>query len=222
MKRTQVDLFRSESKMYFERNYGTADLRALPLHPHLEDLLSKVSLDLEGGSVLEIGCAAANNLHRLVDRFGMSRAVGTEPSPDVVDALAAAYPEMEFVVSDSRTLPFATGEFDLVIVRGVLSWIDREYLLQALGEVIRVAGGHLIVSDFSPTRPYSTTYHHQPDYRTFKQSYLPVMVASGLVSVVTVLVHDDSDQWSRFETGLYRKRPIDDAFPLRSEEQVRR
>ena len=217
-----TDLFKSESWEYFRRNYAGRDLRALPLHPYVAALLAASPIDITGGSVLEIGCSAGNNLHHLRRDLQLARAVGTEPSDAVVEELGRAHPDLEFVVSDSKVLPFATGEFDLVLIRSVLHWVDRDFVLQALGEAIRVARTYLIVSDFSPSRPYSSEYHHQPGYRTFKQSYAPVLEATGLVRRVAMLTHAEDDEWNRCETGLYRKLTIDEAFPLRTEDDVRR
>jgi SAM-dependent methyltransferase len=217
----QREFWRGESWRYFERNYGGRDLRALPPHPHLAALLERVPLALEAPALLDLGCGPANNLHHLAARFGARRAVGVEASPATVAALARAFPAYAFVASDGVALPFPSATFDLVLLRGVLCWIDRDYVLQTLGEALRVAARWLVVSDFAPLARYSTVYHHDGRYRTYKQSYQPLLEATGLVRAVAGFYADDGDEWSCVQTVLYRKLALDDAFPVRGEGDVR-
>lgn len=217
--RDQRQFFTTESLEYFRRNYEGRDLRDLPLVPILDDFLSGVDLDLAGGSILDIGCGAGNNLNRLCRRYGVDRGVGTEPSAATVEILTVSFPELEFYESSSNTLPFATEEFDLVLLRSVLHWVDRNYLLQTVGEAIRVASRYLIVSDFAPSDQYSTVYRHRPEYRTFKVAYRPLVEAAGFMRAAHTLHHWSGDPWNEIETVLYERQALDDAFPLRTPEE---
>jgi len=214
----QRKFFTTESLEYFRRNYEGRDLRGVPLVPILEDFLSVAELDLEAGSILDIGCGAANNLHHLHERYGANRGVGTEPSPAMVEILSASFPELEFHESTSNALPFATNEFDLVILRSVLHWIDRNYLLQTIGEAIRVSTRYLLISDYAPPEAYSAVYNHHPEYRTFKMTYRPLVEASGFMQVAHVMRHAEGDTWNEVETILYERSPLDEAFPVRSQD----
>ncbi len=212
----QRQFFRTESLEYLRRNFEGKDLRRLPLVPILEDFLAHTPpMDLENGSILDLGCGPGNNLFQLFTRYGAQRGVGTEPSPEAVSILTEAYPELEFYESTTDTLPFSTGEFDLILLRSVLHWVDRNYLLQTIGEAIRVTARYLIISDFSPSLPYSTEYRHQPEYRTFKVDYGPLVEASGIMEPIHRLRHDDGDEWNAIDTVLFEKKPLDTAFPLR-------
>ena len=215
LREEQVEFWRQESYNYFQRNYQGKNLRDLPLSSHLEPVLTYYPLSLEEGSILEIGCGAANNLFNIHCKFKARRSVGTEVSPDVVDILKKAYPEMEFHTSDTRLLPFTSGEFDLVVLRSVLQWIDRNYFLQALGEALRVSSKYLIISDFSPNIPYGVSYHHKPDFTTFKINCAPLLEASGLVRCLASWFFNDGDEWRAVRTSLFRKLSLEEAFPLR-------
>ncbi len=126
----QRQFFRTESLEYLRRNFEGKDLRRLPLVPILEDFLAHTPpMDLENGSILDLGCGPGNNLFQLFTRYGAQRGVGTEPSPEAVSILTEAYPELEFYESTTDTLPFSTGEFDLILLRSVLHWVDRNYLV---------------------------------------------------------------------------------------------
>ncbi len=213
----QPDFFVTESYEYFRRNYGSTDLGSLPMIHFLEDLLAATSIDVDGGAILELGCGAANNLNHLVRRLGAGRGVGTEPSPDTIAILTHAYPELEFVETFAHRLPFASGEFDLVLFRSVLLWVHPDYLLQSIGEALRVSSRYLIINDFTPEgESYSAKYRDHPRFRTYKRSYMPILEASGFVETRRVLIHDADSGWTRTETVLYEKVLLDDAFPLRS------
>ena len=123
-------------------------------------------LSIQNGSILDIGCGPANNLFHFKRALGARRGVGIEPSSLVTETLSQAFPELEFYDSDSRALPFKSGEFDVVLLCGVLAWVDRDYFLQTLGEAIRVTSKYFILNDFAPYHPYSAVYHYEPQYRT--------------------------------------------------------
>jgi SAM-dependent methyltransferase len=120
MQESQVEFFKLESWNYFQRNYQDKNIREVPMGPYLAPLLEKFPISIEGGSVLDIGCAAGNNLFRLKELLRANRAVGVEPSSLVTEADSKLFPEREFYQSDCRALPFRSGEFDLVVLIGVL------------------------------------------------------------------------------------------------------
>jgi SAM-dependent methyltransferase len=206
----------SESWNYFQRNYAGRDLRQEPPSPYLERLIDVWPASERIDSVLEVGCSAGSNLSYLRQRFGPVRAVGTEPSAPLIELLSRTFPENEFYRSDSRSLDFRAGEFDLVLLRSVLHWIDRDYYLQVLGEALRVCRRFLIVSDFSPLRPARAEYAHHRGYFTFKMSYRPLLEATNLVRTERVLLDHPEEEWGTIESCLYRKLDPGDAFYLQS------
>jgi len=206
----------SESWNYFQRNYQDRDLRQEPPSPYLERLIDVWPAGESIESVLEVGCSAGSNLSYLRRRFGPVRTVGTEPSAPLVELLRRTFPESEFHPSDSRSLDFRAGEFDLVLLRSVLHWIDRDYYLQVIGEALRVCRRFLIISDFSPLRPARAEYAHRPGYFTFKMSYRPLLEATNLVRTERVVLDHPGDEWATVESCLYRKLDPGLAFFLQS------
>jgi len=216
MQENQVEFFKQESWNYFQRNYHDKNVREAPMGPYLARLLEVFPISIEAGSILDIGCAAGNNLFRLKELLRANRGVGVEPSSLVIEADSKVFPELEFYQSDCSSLPFRSGEFDLVVLVGVLCWVDREYLLQSLGEAIRVTSKYFILGDFAPRSPYSTIYHHQPDYRTYKINLRPIVEAMGSMRFIGSIYTDQKDEWNIMETVLFEKKDLATAFPLKS------
>lgn len=219
---SQRAFWADESWRFFARNFAGADLRAIPPTSYLVELCDAAPVDLRGARVLDLGCGAANNLRWLGQRLGAPVAVGVEPSPRTVGALGRVYPELTFVAADLAALPFGDGAFDLVVLRSVLHWIDRAYLLHTLGEALRVTSRWLVVSDFAPARPYSVPYRGEPGMRTFKADPRPLLTATGLVRETASLLHHDGDPWNCARTTLWRKLSLDEAYPVRDEAALRR
>ena len=109
-------------------------LRALPFPPDCR--------------LLEVGCGRGVGLTELARRCRPSRLVGIDIAPDLI-ALARARLDhfgvsAELHVGDVRQLPFADGDFDVVIDFGTCYHIDQP--AAALREIARVldAGGVFI------------------------------------------------------------------------------
>lgn len=214
--------WRDESRTFFERCFTGTDLRAVPPTSYVVEVLAACPVPLDGASVLDVGCGGANNLRWLGERWALRRAVGIETSPPVAAALGAAFPQHAFVPADAVVLPFAADSFDLVILRSVLHWVDRGYLLHALGEAVRVCRRWLLVSDFAPAVPYSVAYRHDARRRTWKADPTPLLAATGLLEPLAVLRHHADDEWNAVATSLWRKSGVDEAYPLRDEDELRR
>jgi len=213
----QKEFWKDESLKYFERNYKGKDIRSLPPNPLIEQILTP-PLDLTAGcKILEIGCGAANNLSYLHKIFSAKRCVGTEPSEEVIKILCTQFSELEFVCCDSSHLCFESDEFDLVVIRSVLHWIDRNYILQTLGEAIRCCKKYLIISDFSPVNKYSVVYHHNSTYRTYKMDYQHLIEGTGYMRCIKSFYSNADNEWKAIKTALYEKIPFSKSFPLKIE-----
>jgi ubiquinone/menaquinone biosynthesis C-methylase UbiE len=217
----QVELFKTESWNYFQRNYAGKNLKELPLDVFCERLLQLYPIEIPGGSILDVGCGPGSNLYHLTRRLKAQRGVGIEPSKKVVAEMARAYPELEFYDHSAHALPFKTGEFDIVLFRSVLHWVDRNYLLQTLGEALRVTARYLLISDFAPFHPYSAVYHHQPEYKTFKTSYDSLIESTGFMQRLASLNSNEADDWKSVRTSLFLKVPFSKAFPIHAEADFR-
>jgi ubiquinone/menaquinone biosynthesis C-methylase UbiE len=102
-----------------------------------------------------------------------------EPSGKAVQAGQDRFPEVQFLkgsLTQAEDMP--NENFDLAIVCGVFTWIDRELLSQAIANVDKLIrpGGYLVINDFETPYPRANPYHHHPGLYTYKQDYtLPFM-----------------------------------------------
>jgi SAM-dependent methyltransferase len=125
-------------------------------------------------SVLEVGCADGWRLEAIRQATG-ARCYGIDTSCDAIKAGRKLYPELLLRYGRANVLPFATGDFDVVLLPFVLHWVARESLAQVVAEVDRVLvdGGMLAITDFYPSKPSKVRYHHRSDVFcwTWKQDY---------------------------------------------------
>ncbi|MCE9582023.1 MAG: methyltransferase domain-containing protein [Planctomycetes bacterium] len=100
------------------------------------------ALDLDGGSVLEVGCGQGNNL---VVR-GVRGAVGIDIDRASLRC-AATRTDGRFAQADAARLPFRDGAFDRVFARDILHHVDEARPVVA--EMVRVCrpGGKVCVLD---------------------------------------------------------------------------
>jgi 2-polyprenyl-3-methyl-5-hydroxy-6-metoxy-1,4-benzoquinol methylase len=97
-------------------------------------------------SLLDVGCGEGLLVHRWAQRLGEKRVVGIDLEEESIQAGWAERqsPNLEYRVMQADTLPFASGEFDLVSAIEVLEHLpDPE---QTLSEMARCAERHLLVS----------------------------------------------------------------------------
>lgn len=123
-----------------------------PAEPDTDRALHRALLDLTVaaplGDLLDIGCGRGRMLKLLASRA--NRAVGVDIDADArqlarSDLLLAGLPNCSLRQGDMYRLPFADGEFDTIILDGVLA--DAERPVRVLGEAKRLLspGGRLVV-----------------------------------------------------------------------------
>ncbi len=213
MKEEYQEIWENESLEYFKRNYADKDLYKLSPNPHLKSIIEKSAINiLKGGSCLEIGCGAGNNLIWLKKKFNV-KTYGTEPSDKLVALLNKKIYDCSFCCCYSHQLPYKKNNFDLVILRSVLHWVDRNYILQSIGEAIRVSKKYLIVSDFAPIHPYSVKYKHKESLKTFKIDYQYIIESSLLMKMIFCEYANFGDPWKVIKIGIYQKIDIQEAYP---------
>lgn len=111
--------------------------------------LADVAVPAEA-SVLDVGCGTGVLTRTLAGLPGVGRVVGVDPAPSLLAKarqLGEHLPNVAFQEADGRALPFADGEFDVVVFDSTLSHVpDPE---EALAEAFRVTrpGGALAVFD---------------------------------------------------------------------------
>ncbi|MDB5337988.1 MAG: hypothetical protein JWN70_3607 [Planctomycetaceae bacterium] len=118
------------------------------LHPSEATALVRYRDDIHGQRVLDLGCGAgrlATYLRPLVEKY-----VGLDVSAHMVKYCQQAFPTLDFVQGDMRSLtPFDDGAFDTVFaVANLFDAVTHEERRRVLAEVRRVLapGGLLIFS----------------------------------------------------------------------------
>ena len=199
-------------------NFGAESLRFV--ESHLDDfppapewaLQSPTLLSDPPTSVLDVGCGPATFLKSLVEAFDPSEAMGLEPSGKAVKLLSETVsedPRLAFQKGSAHSLPFETDSYDLVVCWSVLHWVGRNEYLQALGELVRVASKYLLVMDFVALRNYRVPYSHTEGFFTYKQDFVPALLASGLMDVM-----EDVRWWDHENPGSVEEVAVDQLEPF--------
>jgi ubiquinone/menaquinone biosynthesis C-methylase UbiE len=126
-----------------------------------ERRLREITLDLvslqPGEKVLDVGCGTGSLAIAACERVGAFGAVsGIDPAPEMVARArkkatrAGVHARFELAVIES--LPFANGEFDVVLSSLMIHHLPRKIRPAAFSEVFRVLkpGGRFLAVDFKP------------------------------------------------------------------------
>jgi ubiquinone/menaquinone biosynthesis C-methylase UbiE len=121
-----------------------------------EVLLIKYMLEPNPGRTLSVGCGSGLFEFILRTRYGIKIEDCVEPSPDMAKVAEARGLRVKIGVAE--TLPFSDGEFDTVLLNGVLDYVTDD--VKAVKEAYRVlkSGGHIIVADVIAEGSYGLLY----------------------------------------------------------------
>jgi SAM-dependent methyltransferase len=193
----QTDVFRGgEGDAWFKRNRDALDVRKT-------DFISKRISELEsvgapGQRILEIGCSNGWRLSALRAHASPDAILcGVDPSSIAIEEGKRGFEGIDLRVATADAIPFAEP-FNLVIVVGVLCWIERNLLAKSIAEIDRLvdASGLLCVADFAPDYPVKRSYHHRPELQvfTYKQDYPKIFESLGHYKAISrdVFSHDCS------------------------------
>ena len=159
-----------------------------------------------------MGCGPGTYLASLVEAFDPQQAVGLEPSSEAAELLNSTFtdqPSMSFRQGSAHALPFETDSFDLVVCWSVLHWVGRNEYLQALGELVRVTRRHLLVMDFVAGENYRVPYSHSEGMFTYKQDFVPAVLASGIMTST-----EDHRWWDGNDPGSVEPLTTGDLDPF--------
>ena len=168
----QRDVFlQSEGDAWFRRNPQSPVSRGFPESDLLlMNILELAPRPVEGTRVLEIGCGDGARLSWLREHRGF-QCYGVDPSAQAVEVAR----ERGIVAQQgtAEQLPFAAGEFDLVMFGFCLYLCDREDLFRIASEADRVLKnpGWLLILDFYSPAPSKREYHHRSGLFSYKMDY---------------------------------------------------
>lgn len=136
-----------------------------------------------GGAAGRIGAAFLRDhpswFVRVVDASGEAIAAGQRAFPDVqFDQGTLTRP---LPASDSER-----GTYDVVVVSGVLCWIERSLLSQAIANTDAAVadGGLIVLADYDAPFPRANPYAHRAGLFTYKQDYAHCYLALGTYHLV--------------------------------------
>jgi SAM-dependent methyltransferase len=115
-----------------------------------KDILRKEGIT-EATSILDLGCGTG----AMAGHFRPESYVGVDPNPRYVARARATKSRYRFEVADGRSLPFADGSFDAVLIAGVIHHLDDDSARSVLQETSRVlvpGRGVLVMIEAVPAR----------------------------------------------------------------------
>lgn len=147
--------------------------------------------------VIELGCANGWRLQRL-SKIIDSEFFGIDASTEAIQDGHTRYPSLKLYQGVLSDIPI-DGEFDLVIVSGVLCWIDRHTLVKSISEIDRMVknNGFLAICDFLPNFQHKRNYHHDAsgNLYTYKQDYAKIFESFGIYNeLIRVNCNHDATQ----------------------------
>ena len=188
MKMTIEEKVIEESNYYFERNKNAiTDADEASKNAHLAgDFIEKYLKAFPGtiNKALEIGCNYGYNLNYLSKRHGIE-CWGVEPSDKAICYGISRYKDVNTKVhlsqGISNKLPYADGEFDVVMVGFLMYVTPREMIADTVLEVNRVLreGGFLILTDFDTPMFYKRVNKHNEGMPVYKEDYAKRFISMG-------------------------------------------
>ena len=125
-------------------------------------LRKATGLGRTSSKILDVGCGSGSSMTQLIQLGYSSTCMhGIDIVSDRIDEALQKYPNIDFVVGDATSMPYATGEFDLVMESTMFVQLTDEDLSQRIArEMLRVVkpGGYLLLIDWRYGKPGNKHY----------------------------------------------------------------
>lgn len=196
----------SEADAWFERNSKSASSPMSHDH-HIIRAIKKLILPGKG-AFADLGGASGRVSAAISEVLPEWQGYVIEPSRKAVVHGENVFPHLRFQqgsITQAEDLP--NYLFDLVIVSGVFTWLDRFLLSSAIANTDKIIknGGILIVSDFDPPHPRANPYHHRDGLYTYKQDYSTPFLSLNTYNLVSresmfMANHTSCDASDKYDT----------------------
>jgi ubiquinone/menaquinone biosynthesis C-methylase UbiE len=162
--------------------YSTnAPLSSQIANKRLSDLTLE-NVDLQGKTVLDIGCGDGVYTIELFDKIRVKSMLGVDYAAQAVEiakAKSGARP-IKYEVQSAYSLPYATKSFDVALLRGVLHHLDDP--IPALKEALRVAAIVWVIepNGYNPGLKFLekfSRYHIEHQEKSYSPAYLDREIA---------------------------------------------
>jgi len=151
-----------------------------------QTLATLALVELEGRSVIDVGCGDGTYTAELAARAAPRQILGLDPAALAIASAANRYPELRFEVGDEHWLESTDERFDVAIVRGVLHHAtDPERLLRAVASVAR----QVLVIEANGLNPVLkaierlSRYHRDHDERSFSAALIDGWLRSASLTI---------------------------------------
>lgn len=179
---------------YFRRNVAVQDVAR---SYHMSDnLLVGLRGELPSkGRAAVLGGAGGRSAAALKDHFPNWTVSNVDISHEAIEFGRRTFPQVEHhclsISSVEPRLSDVLGELDVILVTGVLVWVDRAVLSRAIANIDESLrdGGILLISDFLPPTRRKNPIKHAPQCFTYKQDYSEPFLSLGTYEAVTISTH---------------------------------
>jgi AcrR family transcriptional regulator/ubiquinone/menaquinone biosynthesis C-methylase UbiE len=134
----------SQQEKYWDK---LAEEKEFPTPFHIEEFEKYASRDM---NILDVGCGYGRTLNKLYNN-GFKNLSGVDYSQGMIDRGLKLYPHLNLIKNDGDKIPFPDGEFDSVLLIGVLtSNVEDDAQENLISEISRVLKGDgiLYIADF--------------------------------------------------------------------------
>jgi 2-polyprenyl-3-methyl-5-hydroxy-6-metoxy-1,4-benzoquinol methylase len=126
--------------------YGSSNPLVKKMMANFEDTLDDLWKQASPNSILDVGCGEGVLTHKWAERLGDGRIVGLDLDEEELKAAwkLRQRDNLEYMVQEATTLPFADGEFEMSTAIEVLEHVPQP--ADTIAEMARVASKYLLVS----------------------------------------------------------------------------
>lgn len=119
------------------------------LHRSIADeLVSNFSLETLPRTILDVGCGTGYVTARLKEQWPQAKVIGVDFAQGMLEKAQATHPDIDWILADSASLPFADNHADLLVSNLSYQWAEDLAKVLAEARRVMVPGGVLAATLF--------------------------------------------------------------------------